>query len=202
MKNYSQNDEQTYILNYFGDYKGTFIDIGCNDGVTLSNTYALRQLGWKGVYVDASPAAFEKLKWHIPNDGNVWLFNFAFADYDGKIILNESQHLLGSHDIALVSTVHTHEKARFEKYVGYHQVEVNCVTWRTFKKNFNLDFDFVSLDIEGSEMSVLPHMDLTQTKMICIEFNGNQKLKEQYEQYLHGFKLIYTSAENLIYIRL
>ena len=38
---YSQNNEQDIILQYFGNRKGFFLDIGANDGITLSNTYAL-----------------------------------------------------------------------------------------------------------------------------------------------------------------
>jgi len=58
MKIYSQNLEQNYILEYFKDRRGTFIDIGANDGLTLSNTRALVELGWRGVFVEPSPMAF------------------------------------------------------------------------------------------------------------------------------------------------
>ena len=32
---------------------GTFLDVGCGDPVFISNTYALEQLGWTGLLVDA-----------------------------------------------------------------------------------------------------------------------------------------------------
>ena len=38
--NYSQNNEQNIILNYFKNYKGTLLDLGANDGITFSNSYA------------------------------------------------------------------------------------------------------------------------------------------------------------------
>jgi len=31
---------------------GTFLDIGCNDPITNSNSYALEQIGWRGLLVD------------------------------------------------------------------------------------------------------------------------------------------------------
>ena len=36
---------------------GTFVDLGCYDGVTYSNTwYFERKLGWSGVCVEPEPA--------------------------------------------------------------------------------------------------------------------------------------------------
>ena len=43
----SQNNEEALVKQYFGTKHGTFIDIGANDGITLSNTYAAAQRGWK-----------------------------------------------------------------------------------------------------------------------------------------------------------
>lgn len=55
MRNYSQNNEQEIILNYFGDFKGRFLDIGAYNGVDISNTRALLELGWSGVLVEPNP---------------------------------------------------------------------------------------------------------------------------------------------------
>ena len=53
MKDYSQTGEQQVIFDYFGpEFKGTFLDIGANDGVTFSNTYGLSLKGWRGVCVE------------------------------------------------------------------------------------------------------------------------------------------------------
>ncbi len=42
---------------------GTFIDIGANDGVTISNTvYFEKECGWKGIAVEPIPSIFEQLK--------------------------------------------------------------------------------------------------------------------------------------------
>lgn len=199
---YSQNSEQDIILNYFGDYKGAFIDIGANDGVTFSNTRALSELGWKGVLIDASPKAFKKLQENYPNQLDFHLYNIALARQNGIITFNESGSLLGGGDVALVSTFHEHEMDRFKSVVQYEKVEAKCLTWTAFLKGCPIkEFDFISMDIEGNELDVLPLIDLENTKMICIEHNGNTELQREYEKYLFGFKLVYTSGENLIYAR-
>lgn len=62
MKDYSQNQEQQFILDYFKNHPpGFFWDIGAGDGVCNSNTRALWELGWNGVLFEPSPAAFEIL---------------------------------------------------------------------------------------------------------------------------------------------
>ena len=202
MNNFSQNNEQEVILNYFNGARGTFLDIGANDGVTLSNTRALALLGWSGVLVDASPKAFAKLQVNYPDQLNFHLYNIALGSVNGIAQFNESGPLLGSDDVALVSTFSQSEMDRFKEAVQYETIEAKCLTWSAFLTGCPVkEFDFISIDIEGNEMDVLPFMDLSNTRLICIEFNGNEDLKREYERYLTGFKLIYTSAENLIYGR-
>lgn len=202
MKNYSQNNEQEVILKYFEGQTGQFLDIGANDGVTFSNVRALAELGWKGVFVEPSPKAFERLRTNYDGLKGFYFYNFAIADHNGKVFLQESGPLVSQDDVALVSTIHQKEMKRFIGATKYETVEVPCLRWKTFLNRISIkDFDFITIDVEGSEMDILPELDLTNTTMICIEFNGIQDLKRQYEQYLSGFNLIYTSSENLIYAR-
>jgi FkbM family methyltransferase len=204
MKNYSQTTEQQIILNYFKDWKGTFLDMGANDGITFSNTYALALLGWSGAYVEASPKAFAKLKANIQplNKGQLDLHEIAIDKTNGGKILMESGPLVTNKDVALVSTFHDSEMDRFKASVRYTPVGVKCMDWQTFLKECAYkQFDFISMDIEGSEMDVLPQMDLSEVKMFCIEWNSNHVLKAAYEPYFKDFKLIHTTAENLIYVK-
>lgn len=200
--NYSQNSEQEIILNYFQSHKGNFLDLGANDGVTFSNTRALAEAGWSGVLIDASPKAFQKLEENYKNKLDFHLYNLAIGRVNGIAKFHESGPLIGADDVALVSTFHQHEMDRFKSVVQYEEIEAKCLTWSAFLAGCPIkDFDFISMDIEGNEMDVLPYMDLTNTRMICIEFNGNEELKREYEKFLFGFNLIYTSGENLIYAR-
>jgi FkbM family methyltransferase len=202
MKNYSQNAEQETILNYFGDFTGTFIDLGANDGQTFSNTRALAERGWKGVLVEPSPKAFEKLKTLYNGHKGFYLYPFAIAGHNGKAMLQESGPLCVPSDVGLVSTFHASEKARFDKTVRYDPVEVKTFKWKTFLNRLRVkEFDMISMDVEGSEMDILPDMDLSKTRLICIEWNSKPEFKTWYEAHLSGFKLIYTSPENLIYAR-
>lgn len=204
--NYSQNLEQEAIIKYFGDYKGTFLDLGSNDGVTLSNTRALAELGWCGVLVEPSPQAFPKLKklYEEEKKGCFYLYNCAIGKHNGKGVLHDSGELLKTGDRALVSTMVKKETERFSKVVPYDEVEVKVYRWKTFFNRLTIKkFDFVSIDCEGLDIDILKQMDLNalEVKCLCIEFNGNQTLKGEIDKIMEGFKIIYTSGENLIYAR-
>lgn len=199
---YSQNSEEEYILNYFGDYVGTFLSLGENDGLTFSNVRALALKGWKGVMVEPSPKAFERLKNLYNGHKGYYLYQYAISDHNGKAILQESASLCTPSDVGLVSTFHASETERFKSITSYTPVEVKTFKWKTFLNRLKVrEFDMISIDIENDELNVLPHMDLSNTKLLCIEWNSKPELKMEYEKYLEGFKVIYTSGENLIYAR-
>jgi FkbM family methyltransferase len=197
---YSQNKEEQVIIDYFKDYVGTFIDIGANDGQTLSNTRRLAELGWSGVCVEPSPHAYEKLVQLYPKkNGKVYTYPFALGATNDNIVFWESGNHLGKDDVGLLSTHDQSETARFPG-TQYEKIEVQCFRWKTFLNRLKIKFfDVVSIDTEGMELTILEQMDLSNVKLLCVEWNG--KNKEKFDHYAEGFKLIYTSAENLIYAK-
>ena len=60
---FSQSGQDKWIVEklFAGKQKGTFVDIGANDGITFSNTYFLEKMGWNGLAVEPIPSAYEKL---------------------------------------------------------------------------------------------------------------------------------------------
>lgn len=199
---YSQNREEEYILNYFSDFVGTFLSLGENDGETFSNVRALALRNWKGVMVEPSPKAFEKLKAMYEGRQGFYIYPFAIASHNGKAVLNESGPLINSRDVALVSTFHQSEMERFKRTVTYQPIEVKTFRWKTFLNRVPIKkFDFISIDCEGQDLDILSQMDLKDTRCVCLEWNGKEDLKKEFERHLSGFKLIYTSGENLLYGR-
>jgi FkbM family methyltransferase len=200
---YSQNAEEKYILEYFEGKSGTFLDLGCNDCKTFSNTRGLFETGrWRGVLVDPSPKAIEKCKQLYNGHKGIYIYPFAISSHNGKAVLQESGPLCSAEDVALVSTFHQHEMDRFKRTVKYEPIEVKTFKWKTFLNRLTIkEFDFVSIDCEGEDLTILSQMDLTKVQCISLEWNSKPELKKDFEYYLEGFRLIYTSGENLIYAR-
>jgi len=179
---YTQSDEEYYILNHFGDKVGRLLDIGANDGRTLSNTLALIEKGWHGSLVEPSPRAFEKLKKEHADNDNVRLFNLAIADKSGEMTLYESSGLLGDEDVALVSTLNPSEMDRWESLnIKFTPVPVKCLTFTDFcEQHFSVvKWEFISIDVEGVDYQVLSQINLREigVEMLIVEFNGNEKEK-------------------------
>lgn len=216
---FSQNQEEKHILEYFNrrsslasptppmwvveGRKPAFCDIGANDGVTFSNTRALALTGeWVGVLVEPSPKAFERLKKLYNGNKGFYVYPFALSDHNGKGMLQESSALCSAADIGLVSTFNNNEMERFKRTVSYEPVEVKTFKWKTFLNRLTIkEFDFISIDIESDEMKVLPDIDLSRVSCVAIEWNSKPELKKEYDYYLRDFHVIYTSGENLIYVR-
>lgn len=205
MKNYSQNKEQEVILNYFKSHVGTFCDIGANDGITLSNTRALFELGWKGIFIEPDPNAFKRLKNNYAYFNTVKFYNYAICDSNSKRMLQTSGELLHRGDVGLVSTFHASEMDRFKHTLSYEPSTVQCFTWRTALNRWKIKtFDMISLDVEGSEMEILPDIDLSKTQLLCIEHNSSEEKKKAYLECTSKYginNVIYESPENIIVCR-
>jgi FkbM family methyltransferase len=199
---FSQNQEEQAILNYFGDFVGTFADIGANDGQTFSNTRALALKDWKGVCVEPSPRAFQRLKQLYDGHKGIYTYPYAISNKNGTLPLFESGALCSAADVGLVSTFHSHEKARFSRTVKYDPIEVKTFTWKTAINRWKYKkFDMFSIDVEGDELSFLNDIEFTDTKLVVLEWNSKPEIKAEYDKIMTGFGIIYTSAENLIYAR-
>jgi len=200
---HSQNNEEKIISDYFKGDKGTFLDLGANDGITLSNTWALAQSGWRGTLVEASPAAFKRLETNYLGSADT-IINSAIGSYNGEITLHESGEHLGKGDVSLLSTAKPDEMKRWPKE-SFTEVTVPCINFSTMLGISKIKtFDFISMDIEGMELDVLPQMDLQALgcRMICVEYNGKEQQKYDAIITPQGYTLTHKNGENLIYSKL
>lgn len=200
---YTQNKEQEYILEFFKDFKGTLLDVGANNGITFSNSLALIELGWSGTLVEPSPSTFEKLKELHKDNEKIACLNVAIGEEVGKMKFYESgHHLKDKSDYALLSTLDVNETLKWRKAgIEFKEIEVDVVP---FHHLVNLDFDFITIDAEGFDIQILKQIDLTHTKLLCIEWNSIIANKLVILEYCSQFgmnKIIYESGENLLICR-
>ena len=57
---YSQLNQDIFVDTVLQQRSGFFIEAGCGDGYTLSNTLALEEIGWNGIFIDIDKDLLEK----------------------------------------------------------------------------------------------------------------------------------------------
>jgi FkbM family methyltransferase len=154
MKYKSQCGQDEWICNFFNFKKnGFFLDIGAYDGVDLSNTYLLEnELEWNGICCEANESVFDRL---IKNRKCECL-NVAVSDFDGYsgFVNNEMYGYLNpeSSNMVRVKTIDMIlEELKSPKII-----------------------DYLSLDIEGSEVNVLSKFPFDEYEVILITVEHNK----------------------------
>jgi FkbM family methyltransferase len=208
---YAQNKEDLAVLNYFGkDFKGLVLDIGANDGITLSNSRLLIESGWNGVLVEPSPKAYSKLLENKPKtNSQVIALNYAIGTEEKDAILFESNEHLSRNDVALLSSVNESETMRW-KNQKFTKVEVEMITFEMLLDLiydwFENDIDFISIDAEGLDLDILKQINLTDlnVKCLCIEHNSNKQVRAEIIEYCLQHKLntiLLENSENIILVK-
>lgn len=205
MTYHSQNNEAEFLLNYFGGYKGTILDVGSNDGISYSNSYDLIRSGWKCHALEPGSVCSDLSNLHRDNP-NVSIHNYGIGDRDDIVRFWESgAHIPYGEDRGLVSTTIASETDRWRKAgVEFIETSIKLVTFKTFWNSIsNVPLDAISIDVEGQDYSVLKQIDLDEVgcKAICIEWNSNPDLWNLFNDYCGSFGMVLRvqNNENLIY---
>jgi len=209
---YSQNQEDTLILNHwlnhYGNAKGTLLDVGANDGVILSNSLLFIEQGWSGYLLEPSKTTFSKLQKLHNGRENVSCYNCGLSDETGTKLFYESGTLLNEGDIDLVSTTQQSEFNKWNGRVTFSESVAFFYTWQDwldYGKIGGEKFDFISIDAEGEDWKILSQIDLTkhECKILCVEWNGVIKNEQLFTQYAnsHGLNEIHRNGENIIFAK-
>lgn len=172
----SQYGQDKFVVERLGRLRnGVFFEIGAFDGVTLSNTYYLEtQLGWSGISVEPSRAAFEKLS----ATRKCITVNSCIAAEPGSTQFLEIQGYA-----AMLSGVlhqyHPQHRKRIDREVkemggDKHQVEVACYTVSQLCREHGIEhIDYLSVDTEGGELAILQSIDFSQLDIRLITVENN-----------------------------
>jgi len=200
-----QNLEDQKVAAWFGQYVGTVLEIGANDGVTYSNSLYLIENSWAAVLVEPSEKVFPKLAKLHQGNNRVFCINAAIGDHDGQGMLLDSGDFLIKGTCSLLSTLKPEETKRWGD-VSFEETEVSVITFDTLldRLPFHMRrFDFISLDAEGMDLDILRQINLDKVgcKCICVEHNSYPHILSQIKEYCvpFGLKNILTmNAENII----
>lgn len=143
---------------------GFFLEIGANDGFTLSNTvYLEKNFGWKGILVEAN----QKYMTSLAERKNSMIVNKAISSQKGKAEFIDAG-LYGGLKAGFDNThyLHTRDAAR---------ITVDCMSLQEVLDIADApqQIDFVSIDVEGGEVPIVEQMVSVNHRFRCgcIEYN-------------------------------
>ena len=160
----SQFGEELSVIQLLGwqmKRDGIYVEMGALDGVTYSNTLALRTcLGWTGMLIEGSPRHFQRLHQNYKDVESV-IIKYGAVCAPPLTNATFSQGMsIGSID-GDVTYLPTGLRKRFS--YRRQRVVVPCRPMEWYLQQLpKKHVDFVSLDVEGAELEVLLTMDFTE----------------------------------------
>ena len=162
MNEYMHSEEDQLIWDFFKCSEGGFfIEVGAGDPVNLSVSYHLEVKGWKGILVEPQPALATKLK--LNRKAKVW-----------PVACGSPQNK-GEADFFVAGEFSSLKKhAAFTDVIYSDKIVVPVMTLvEIICKECNPEIDFLSIDVEGSELNVLKGINLLKNRprLIFIEYH-------------------------------
>lgn len=171
LKFYSQIEQDKYYVENIIKYKqnGFFLEIGGYDGITGSNTYFLeKNLNWKGIIVECNPTLVKKCKETrssfvcdkalYEKDNNELIFTIP----EGDEIIGGKEQLGGIKNLLKAESIRAFQNS-YKKSKDITVQTININTLLESHKIYNIDY--VSLDVEGAELSILKTWDFNKHKV-------------------------------------
>ena len=163
---YSYGGIDSLILNIFKNKKkGFYIDIGCGHPIKNNNTYLLNKKGWYGINIDLDKE-------------NIKLFNiFRKKDLNLSIAVSDKEDeadLYFYHEKSALNTI-SKKNADFQKAKVTSIKKVRTQSINKILENspyHNQKIDFLSIDVEGSELDILKDFNFEKysPKVIVVEY--------------------------------
>jgi FkbM family methyltransferase len=209
---YSQNNEQEIILNFFNGRIGSYLDIGAFDGVGMSNTLALAELGWQGTAVEASPWVFKRLKSNYEKrqlTSRVKLIEAAAVpdSYPDQMTFYETRKMKDSEPgFGVGSFCKEHAFKQIINISNNEFREMIEITVPTVKVSNLLSTDsynFISIDVEEFNLELMISMPWhlqPELELICVEEDLAPYRFVNFMKPL-GWKLLKQESYNLFFIR-
>lgn len=173
MKSHPATRQDEWVLSKM-NRPGRFVDIGAWDGVTHSNTYQLERRGWYGIMVEPLEAQFQQIVYHRQHPLNQH-HCCAIKPEDGL----PNNFFVGGQYSGLVAYM---SRKWYEEHLRRNNriIEVPCKTLQEVLANSSGQFDYLSIDTEGSELAILRDWfsqprDIT-FGLITVEFRYDQEL--------------------------
>lgn len=196
------------LLWQFFRYKseGFYIDVGSFDGIHLSNTYSFELQDWTGICVEAFPSYYQLCKEARSNSICIHAACVGDDSLNTVTFYTERLGLLSGIEPQL-SDVQSRYDYRGIEFNGFEEIKVPAVTLNSILKEHlkdEMSIDFISIDVEGSELDVLAGLDLKRyrPRVLVLEANSKQE-RDKLVAYLKpfGYKLGRVLSVNVFFVQ-
>ncbi len=169
-KYFAQFGEDEILHGIFNKNEGVCVEVGGFDGVTGSNTLFFEKLGWRCLIIEPMPDFCEKIK---------AVRNCEIAELAASDKIGEVEFFVAS-GVETLSTIENNDD-HFARIKKLSDKEIKKISVKTMPLNNVLidrgytNIDFMTIDVEGHEMSVLAGMNfnLIAPRILIIEDNSN-----------------------------
>ena len=165
---HSQLQQDLIALFLFKDVSGIYCEVGGGDGVTYSNSYLLEKLGWRGVIVEPARANLKQIT-KIRSCDLSKKAAWSVSDLNLKFV--ETKNLeLSTLDKFKDSDSNSSDRISVS---GEYFVKTASLTDVFEEFDFPANFEYLSIDTEGSELEVLKGLDFEQFSPLLITIEHN-----------------------------
>ena len=202
---YSQLQEDLVLDRLTGHKKqGFYVDVGAYDPYRFSNTMRFYLRGWRGINIEPNTEHWKRFKKYRPGDTNL---NIGIGEKRGALTFY-------SINPPTLSTFSQKQAFEYQKE-GFQTTSAKKISiydlasvLRKYAKRKRIDF--LSIDVEGYEMSVLKsnNWERFRPRYLCIETASEsgdgartKKIQKAVGVYLraHGYNYVLSNSLNSFY---
>ena len=202
-KFFSQDGEDVVASRILGPQRqgGTYVDVGCNHPISMSNTYRFYLQNWSGIAIDPNPDFKKPFEILRPRDTFV---NMGVSERTSELTYYRFiEPLLNTFVESRASEI----AANSSKLIGTDKITTTTLEsilkskWPEGK-----NIDFLSIDCEGLDLEVLRshNFELFPADLICIEIFSTDVLEATQspaacELAAHGYTFLSKLSNSCIF---
>ena len=177
-KYYSQWEQDKYLDTavFRGFKNGIFVDVGAHNGISGNNTlFFEKERGWKGINIEPIKKVYNKLVENRPNGLNL---NYAISHEEGELdfVCNEGYTEMLSGLLKHYDERHHNRNHMEIAAMGGKKTIIRVDTRRleTIFDKYNIKrINYLSIDVEGAEYSVIKSINFSKVFIDVIDFENN-----------------------------
>lgn len=197
---YAQNFEDVILWRVLKDVSsGFYIDVGANDPVIDSVSYAFYQRGWRGIHIEPIPVYAEKIRAAPPDET---VIEAAVNDVSGELVLFDIANTGMSTGRENIATQH------FESGFTSQRITVPTIKLaEIFETAKGREIHWLKIDIEGMEEQALRSWGDSAARpwVVVVEStlpNSSETNFYDWESHLlsRGYQFVYFDGLNRFYL--